>query len=151
MTVEKNPIDTTRIRRPPATGFGWVDRRFVRDGHIVDLPREAVTLYFFLAAVADPQGLSFYADPTLAKLLKLDHSELLYARTCLLRAGLIAYRYPLYQVLALPPSTADRPRPLARTARQPRVSAPEHIASIIDTFLADAPPITRSHTPSRPD
>jgi hypothetical protein len=28
-----------------ATDFGWVDRRFVRDGHIVDLPHEAVTLY----------------------------------------------------------------------------------------------------------
>lgn len=150
MTVEKNPIDTTRIRRPPATGFGWVDRRFVRDGHIVDLPREAVTLYFFLAAVADPQGLSFYADPTLAKLLKLDHSELLYARTCLLRAGLIAYRYPLYQVLALPPSTADRPRP-ARTAPQPRVGTFEHIAGILDTVLVDAPSEAQSCNPPRTD
>jgi hypothetical protein len=151
MTVEKNPIDTARIRRPPPTGFGWVDRRFVRDGHIVDLPREAVTLYFFLAAVADAQGLSFYADPTLAKLLKLDHSDLLYARTCLLRAGLIAYRYPLYQILALPPSAAERTRPLTRTARQARVGAPEHIADILDTLLADAPPATRSHTPPRAD
>ncbi len=147
MTVEKNPIDAARIRRPPATGFGWVDRRFVRDGHIVDLPREAVTLYFFLAAVGDAQGLSFYADPTLAKLLKIDHSELLYARTCLLRAELIAYRYPLYQVLALPPNTGDRTQRPGRTAPQPRVGAPEHIADILDTLLANAPPATRSHTP----
>ena len=150
MAVEKNPIDTARIRRSPAAGFGWVDRRFVRDGHIVDLPREAVTLYFFLAAVADPQGLSFYADPTLAKLLKLDPSELLCARTCLLRAGLIAYSYPLYQVLALPPRTTDRTCP-ARTAPQPRVGTFEHIAGILDTVLVAAPPEAQSSNPPRTD
>ena len=45
-----------RLRRPPATGWSWVDRRFVRE-HMADLSREAVLLYFFLAAVADKHGL----------------------------------------------------------------------------------------------
>jgi hypothetical protein len=49
-----------RLRRPPATGWSWVDRRFVRE-HMADLSREAVLLYFFLAAVADKHGLSLTA------------------------------------------------------------------------------------------
>ncbi len=54
-----------RLRRPPATGWSWVDRRFVRE-HMAHLSREAVLLYFFLSAVADKHGLSFYGDGTLA-------------------------------------------------------------------------------------
>ena len=41
-----------RLRRPPKTGWSWVDRRFVRE-HAERLSREAMLLYFFLAAVAD--------------------------------------------------------------------------------------------------
>ena len=55
----------SRLRRPPATGWSWVDRRFVRE-HMAYLSREAVLLYFFLSAVADKHGLSFYSDGTLA-------------------------------------------------------------------------------------
>ena len=38
---------------------------------LAHLSREAVLLYFFLAAVADKHGLSFYADGTLATLLRM--------------------------------------------------------------------------------
>jgi len=142
MAVKKTPIDSTRIRRLPAAGFGWIDRRFVREGHIEDLPREATILYFFLVAVGDGEGLSFYADPTIARILKLDHSELLHARTHLIKAGLIAYRYPLYQVLALPETRKkneiQRPAPPAA-----RGDAPAAIADVIDDVLASIAPFVR--------
>jgi uncharacterized protein GlcG (DUF336 family) len=71
MIVKKIPIDPGRVRGIPPDGFSWIDRRFVRDGCIHRLPPEAILLYFFLAAVSDAQGLSFYADPTIGKILKL--------------------------------------------------------------------------------
>jgi hypothetical protein len=102
MIVKKIPIDPGRVREIPEEGFSWIDRRFVRDGFIHRLPPEAILLYFFLAAVSDAQGLSFYADPTTGKILKLDPEKLSQSRARLIGADLIAYRYPLYQVLELP-------------------------------------------------
>ena len=102
MLVKKAPLDPGRVREIPPKGFSWIDRRFVRDGFINRLPPEAILLYFFLAAVSDAQGLSFYADPTIGKILKLDPEQITQARARLRQANLIAYRYPLYQVLELP-------------------------------------------------
>ena len=90
-----------RLRRPPATGWSWVDRRVVRD-HAARLSRDAVLLYFFLAAVADKHGLSFYADATLAALLRMPLPALLEARDELLAHDLIAHEGRLTQVLSLP-------------------------------------------------
>jgi len=112
MKVNKEPIDPARIRMVPREGFSWIDRRFVREGFIDRLPGEAILLYFFLAAVSDAQGLSFYADPSMGKLLKLDAESLTQSRARLIGADLIAYRYPLFQVLALP--AAKRWEPMSR-------------------------------------
>ena len=90
-----------RLRRPPATGWSWVDRRFVRD-HAARLSRDAVLLYFFLAAVADKHGLSFYADATLAALLRMPLPALVEARDELLAHDLIAHETRFTQVLSLP-------------------------------------------------
>src|SRR5258708_28530700 len=79
-----------RLRCPPATGWSWVDRRFVRE-HMAYLSREAVLLYFFLAAVADKHGLSFYGDGTLATLLRMPLPALIQARDELLTRDLIAH------------------------------------------------------------
>jgi hypothetical protein len=46
------------------TSWSWVNHRFVRE-HMAYLSDEAVLLYFFLSAVADKHGLSFYDDGTL--------------------------------------------------------------------------------------
>jgi hypothetical protein len=91
-----------RLRRPPATGWSWVDRRFVRE-HAAHLSRDAVLLYFFLTAVADKHGLSFYGDGTLAALLRMSLPALISARDELLARDLIAHENRFTQVLSLPP------------------------------------------------
>jgi hypothetical protein len=96
-----------RLRRPPATGWSWVDRRFVRE-HAARLSRDAVLLYFFLAAVADKHGLSFYADVTLAALLRMPLPALVEARDELLAHDLIAHEARSTQVLSLPLSVPRR-------------------------------------------
>jgi hypothetical protein len=92
-----------RLRRPPATGWSWVDRRFVRE-HAAHLSRDAVLLYFFLSAVADKHGLSFYGDGTVAVLLGMNLSALVSARDELLARDLIAHEARFTQVLSLPPA-----------------------------------------------
>ena len=96
-----------RLRRPPATGWSWVDRRFVRE-HAAHVSRDAVLLYFFLAAVADKHGLSFYADSTVAASLGMTLSALISARQELLARDLIAHETRWTQVLSLPPPEPRR-------------------------------------------
>jgi len=78
-----------------------VDHRLVRDRHIERLSHEAAALYLFLITVADCQGLSYYADTSLCERLAMDAVTLGSARVCLLKLRLVAYKRPLYQVLAL--------------------------------------------------
>src|SRR5512135_3654581 len=100
--IPKRILVPARVRRPPATGWSWVDRRFVRE-HAERLSREAVLLYFFLAAVADRNGLSCYGDGTLASLLRMTLPALVQARDELLAHDLIAHEARFTQVLSLPP------------------------------------------------
>lgn len=111
MPVKKVVLDPSRIRGVPREGFSWIDRRFVREGFIEDLPGEAILLYFFLVAVSDERGLSFYADPTISRILKLTPEVLSQSRARLAHAGLILHRHPLYQVLPLPPRRPPPPGP----------------------------------------
>jgi hypothetical protein len=104
---QKPILVPARLRRPPATGWSWMDRRFVFE-HMAHLSREAVLLYFFLAAVADQHGLSFYADGTLATLLRMTLPALIQARNELLDRDLIAHEARFTQVLSLPPSGPRR-------------------------------------------
>jgi hypothetical protein len=99
--IQKHVLVSPRLRRPPATGWSWLDRRFLRE-HGDYLSREAVQLYLFLAAVADRHGLSFYSDTTLACRLRLSQPVLERAREELLDRDLIAHELPLVQVLSLP-------------------------------------------------
>jgi hypothetical protein len=100
--IQKHVLVPARLRRPPTTGWSWVDRRFLRE-HAERLSRQAILLYFFLTAVADQNGLSFYGDGTLAALLRMSLSDLLGARDELLAHDLIAHESRLTQVLSLPP------------------------------------------------
>ena len=98
--THKFPICPDRIRTIPEQ-FSWVDHRLVRDRHIELLSHEAAALYLFLITVADCQGLSFYSDVSLCERLSMDVPTLASARIRLAKAGLVVYKKPLYQVLAL--------------------------------------------------
>jgi hypothetical protein len=78
-----------------------VDQRLVRDRYIDQLSPHACALYLFLGTVADAQGLSYYANPSLCQRLSLTSTELHQARHALITRGLVAYQPPLSQVFAL--------------------------------------------------
>jgi hypothetical protein len=69
-----------------------------------------------LVTVADADGLSYYSDPAVGRLLGMSKCVLAGARRDLCQAGLIVYCNPLYQVLSL-----DTPE--AGIAVRPRRSA----------------------------
>ena len=58
----------------------------------------------FLITAADSQGLSYYSDASVSRILQVDLVALTQARQQLVQSQLIAYRKPLYQVLDLEPS-----------------------------------------------
>jgi hypothetical protein len=99
---QKSILVPARLRRPPPTGWFWVDRRFIRE-HAAYLSGDAVSLYFLLCAVADKHGLSFYADVSLASLLRTGLPALISARDELLARDLIAHETRFTQVLSLLP------------------------------------------------
>ena len=66
------------------------------------LSHDAIVLYFFLAAVSDKQGLSYYRDASIALRLRLSEKAVGAARSELLAQDLVAFRPPLTQVLSLP-------------------------------------------------
>ena len=105
----KRLLDTRRVRRI-REGFSWIDRRFLRDGWIDKLERDEILLYFFLIAVADKDGLSYYSDPRVRGTVGIAQPALDQARSRLLDLELIAFDPPLYQVLALhvpPPRNSE--------------------------------------------
>jgi len=73
-------------------------------------------LYLFLVTVADAQGLSFYSDASIARVLRWETLQVAAARQRLVQADLIAHRPPLYQVLSLDP-LAPRPSAWAPLSR----------------------------------
>jgi hypothetical protein len=97
-----------RIRKIEGS-FSWIDHRFVTGGFLHDLSMIESLLYFFLVAVSDRNGLSFYHDDRIASLLKIDLPAMGKARADLIRRSLIAYESPLYQVLSLPPKPIPLP------------------------------------------
>jgi hypothetical protein len=105
--IHKHILVLDRVRRPPADGWSWIDRRFLRE-HAPRLSHEAILLYFFLAAVSDKDGLSFYGDATIALRLRMAEAVVVRARDELVAADLVAYRAPLAQVLSLPAATLQR-------------------------------------------
>jgi hypothetical protein len=105
--IEKHLLVADRVRQPPREGFSWVDRRFLLD-FAEHLTGDAILLYFFLAAVSDKQGLSYYRDATVAGRLRVGESAVVAARQELIQHDLVAYRHPLTQVLSIPPTGVQR-------------------------------------------
>jgi len=154
MAVFKRVPCKQRLRQVPPQ-FSWIDHRLVRDRHISRCSANALALYLFLVTVADGQGLSYYADPTICRLLPLDAEALCRARQELIANHMIAYQRPLYQVLALgsvqsssraqsssqPQSSSRRPsRPRAEDAQPAgpvpsNVEGPQSFAQIFKQLL----------------
>ena len=105
--IQKKLLIPDRVRRLPVEGFSWLDRRFLRE-HASKLRGDALLLYFFLAAVSDKQGLSFYSDTTIAVRLRMREEAVVSAREELITYDLAAYQPPLTQVLSLPRGRLER-------------------------------------------
>ncbi len=129
--VIKRVLRPERLRRVPAQ-FSWVDQRLIRDGYLERCDAPALALYLLLVTVADAQGLSYYGEATICRLLSLDSERLERARRDLVAVGLIAYRRPLYQVLALdspPPPRIPGVEPLQAALLRLPVLATRRTAS----------------------
>jgi len=101
MMMTKKILRPDRLRQVPAQ-FSWIDQRLVRENFLRHADPAAWALYLVLVTVADAQGLSYYSDATLSRLLKMDPLQLGQARQQLVAADLVVYQKPLTQVLALP-------------------------------------------------
>lgn len=135
---EKTIPRPDRIRRVPA-GFGWVDHRFVREGHVRLLSRESLVLYLFLVTVADGNGISWYSDEKLCQLTGLEAHELSTARRQLAGYSLVTYSRPVYQVLELPSAEPCPCLPSGGQENPPaagRLGGPRSIGDILN-ILAD--------------
>ena len=100
MQIKKRVLCAERLRKVPPQ-FSWVDQRLVRQGYVHRCDHATLALYLVLVTVADAEGLSYYSDASLERMLRLDHAGLCAARSELAAAGLVVYQKPLYQVLAL--------------------------------------------------
>ena len=103
--IQKQILRPDRLRQVPAQ-FSWIDQRLVRENFLLRADHAAWTLYLCLVTVADAQGLSYYSDTTLSRLLQIEEVRLAQARRQLVEGDLIAYQKPLHQVLALPKASA---------------------------------------------
>jgi len=101
--LDREPVDPTRVRRLPRH-FAWADHR-LRD-RLAALSLQEIALLFFLHLAADRNGCCFWAESTIARKLGVTEGVVVEARLGLQRRGYIAYRYPLYQLLALDPQVA---------------------------------------------
>ncbi len=103
----KRVLRPDRLRRVPPQ-FSWIDQRLVRERHIERCDVPALALYLVLVIVADAQGLSYYGEASLARMLSMPAARLQQARADLMRLELIAYEAPIYQVLGLDPPPPAR-------------------------------------------
>jgi len=129
----KHPVNPLRLRKVPSQ-FSWVDHRLARDRHLDACSHAAAALYLFLVVVADAEGLSYYSDPTLMQRLRMDGTTLAQARSNLIRADLIAWRKPVYQVLSL-----DGPAQESTSPESDVAAASVHVRQILSK-LREAQP-----------
>jgi len=109
--IVKRVLRPERLRKVPPQ-FSWVDQRLVRQHHVQHCDLAALALYLVLVTVADAEGLSYYSDASLERMLRLDHAGLCAARDQLCQRGLVAYQKPLYQVLSLEETPPSAPPPV---------------------------------------
>lgn len=149
--MPKRILIRDRLRRPPKTGWSWIDRCFVRE-RADHLSRDALLLYFFLCAVADQNGLSYYGDVTLAARLRLSETSIERAREELLFRDLIAYQAPLTQVLSLAAVDQRRSTPHSPTSPNPTSpgqTPPGHGLFLMRDILLEAAGLPAANAPRK--
>jgi len=118
------PDRVRTVERP----FGWVPCRMLTNGTIASMSPDERQLYLVLSLAADRQGISFYGDKRIARILGFNQQELELARHALMARELVAYDGATYQLLPLPynanatPSAAKNRSAVAET---PANSAPK--------------------------
>lgn len=132
---EKRPIRDDLVRKIPGQ-FSWLDRKLIRNRLIEGLSTDAIALYLVLVCVSDRLGLSFYGDRKLCGMLSIDAERLQHARYSLTEHALIAYRYPLYQVLELPDSGQGATVPPAGSNKR-KGNGPQLLGEILKTALRE--------------
>ena len=85
--MQKRVLRPERLRQVPAQ-FSWIDQRLVRENFLRRAEPTAWALYLVLVTVADAQGLSYYSEATLGRLLKLEPMQLAQARQQLVAGDL---------------------------------------------------------------
>ena len=135
MNSVKQLLWPERLRQVPLQ-FSWVDHAFVQQHFIDRCEARTAALYLFLVTVCDAQGLSYYGAATLARRLHLSDEDLESARRQLIELDLIAFRAPLYQVLALPGAVAASRPPSHPVSRGPGPAGSEPVS--LATLLQQA-------------
>ncbi len=134
--MRNSPLLRAERRRHVPDHFSWIDHRLIRDGYI---PRGTVTdwaVYLVLVAVADRNGMSFYSDLSLCRMLRIAPAQLNQARRHLQEVELIAWEEPFYQVLSLhTPCTRQHSTPRNDRPEQ-KPASPEQVSTLVQQFLA---------------
>jgi len=128
MMIKKRLLIPGRARQIPPH-FSWIDHRLIRHECLRQCESPAWALYLVTATVADAQGLSYYSDASLCRMLHLETEQLEQARQQLIAADVLAYEKPLYQVLDL-----QEPRPAATPEK--RANEPLSAGQILQRILS---------------
>lgn len=129
MKIKKRILCPERLRRIPGQ-FSWIDQALIRDRYLHSCDHSALTLYLVLVTVGDADGLSYYSEASLARMLRLEHAQFLSARQQLCQAGLIVYQAPLYQVLSL-----QLPVHSSGLAESHRAAEPQSAAQLLNRIF----------------
>ncbi len=127
--MKKRILDRSRIRAIQG-GFAFIPHRFLNDGFIKRLSPDELLLYFFLIAVSDAYGLSYYGDSAVCRFLGTSLPKLARCRQILIDEDLVVFESPLYQVLELPVKQAGE----FRRADSAPSSAPSSFSQLIDSM-----------------
>lgn len=84
-----------------AKSYSIVDHQLLHGGFLARLTHPALALYLFLCVVGDKEGMSYYGDASVMRILRLSARELDSARSELIISKLLEYRRPYARILNL--------------------------------------------------
>lgn len=117
--ISREPLRPDRVRRIEG-GFAFLPSRLLHDGFLEALDPEERDLYLFLVLAGDRNGVSYYSQDRIARILGRPLHEILQARNRLIRRDLLAFDGLRFQILHLP----EAPVPLTQPRATPTNSGP---------------------------